>query len=36
MVPANLLGIKDAYYFSRHFEQAITVINRMPKEAGPT
>lgn len=32
MVPANLFGLKDAYYFSRHFERAISVIDRIPEE----
>lgn len=33
MVPANLAGIRHAYYWSRHFEQVIAVMNRIPEES---
>lgn len=33
MAPANLIGIKDAYYFARRFEDALHVISRIPPNA---
>jgi TolB-like protein len=33
MVPANLAGMRHAYYWSRHFEQVIAVMNRIPEES---
>jgi adenylate cyclase len=33
MAPANLGGIRQAYYWSRHFEQVIAVMNRIPEES---
>jgi TolB-like protein/class 3 adenylate cyclase len=31
MVPANLAGMRHAYYWSRHFDKVITVVNRIPE-----
>ena len=32
MTPANLMGVKDAYYMARRYEDTIAVVNRMPED----
>ena len=32
MTPANLSGVKDAYYMARRYEDTIDVVMRMPEE----
>jgi TolB-like protein/class 3 adenylate cyclase/tetratricopeptide (TPR) repeat protein len=33
MTPANLMGLKDAYYMARRYQDTIAVVNRMPEES---
>jgi TolB-like protein/class 3 adenylate cyclase/tetratricopeptide (TPR) repeat protein len=32
MTPANLTGVKDAYYMARRYEDTIAAVDRMPEE----
>jgi len=32
MTPANLAGVKDAYFMARRYEDTIAVVNRVPEE----
>jgi TolB-like protein/class 3 adenylate cyclase/tetratricopeptide (TPR) repeat protein len=33
MTPANLMGLKDAYYMARRYRDAIAVVHRMPEDS---
>ena len=35
MTPANLSGVKDAYYMARRYEDTIDAVMRMPEEQRP-
>jgi TolB-like protein/class 3 adenylate cyclase/tetratricopeptide (TPR) repeat protein len=33
MTPANLMGVKDAYFMARRYQDTIEVVNRMPEDS---